>query len=99
MRSSDVAEPFRSDEPFWRSVVASLCALVALLAAAVVTGVAGRWGAVAFALPVLLIAVAARQARASTARTRPTFATSQEWRDAERQAVAAAIARGGRRPR
>src|SRR3954453_398829 len=99
MRSSDVAEPFRSDEPFWRPWGGSLCALVALLAAAVVTGVAGRWGAVAFALPVLLIAVAARQGRASTGRPRPTFATSQEWRDAERQAVAAALARGGRRPR
>jgi len=50
MRSSDVAEPFRSDEAFWRSVVASLFALVAVLAAAIATGLAGRWGAVAAAL-------------------------------------------------
>jgi len=98
MRSSDVAEPFRSDAQFWRSVVASMFALVTVLAAALVTGLAGRWGAVAFAVPVLLMAVAAREAKASTARTRPTFATSQEWRDAERRAVAAALARGGRRP-
>jgi hypothetical protein len=98
MRSRDVVEPFRSDEAFWRSVAASLFALVTLLVAAVVTGLAGRPGAVAFALPVLLLAVAAREARASTARTRPTFATSQEWREAERRAVAAALARGGRRP-
>ena len=98
MRSSDVAEPFRSDDQFWRSVAASLFALVTVLAAALVTGLVGRWGVVAFAVPVLLLLIAAREARASTARTRPTFATAQEWREAERRAVAAALARGGRRP-
>ena len=98
MKSRDVAEPFRSNDEFWRSVTASLFALVTLLAAALATGFAGRWGAVAFAVPLLLLASAARQAKASTAHTRPTFATKQQWRDAERQAVAAALARGGRRP-
>jgi hypothetical protein len=98
MQSRDVAEPFRSNEKFWHSVTASLFALVTLLAAALATGFAGRWGAAAFAVPVLLLAAAARAAKASTADTRPTFATKQEWRDAERQAVAAALARGGRRP-
>jgi len=47
---------------------------------------------------VLLLGVAMRNARASTAATRPMFATRVEWRDAERQAVAAALARAGRRP-
>ena len=98
MRSREVAEPFRSDDRFWRSVSASLFALVTLLAAALATGLAGRWGALAFAVPVLLIGVAARNAKASTATTRPRFATHDEWRDAERQAVAAALARAGRRP-
>jgi len=97
MRSTDVAEPFRSDDRFWRSVASSLLALLTLLAAAVITGLAGRWAAVAFIVPVLLVANAAREARASTARTRPTFATKEEWREAERRAVAAALARGGRR--
>lgn len=99
MRSSEVAEPFRSDDRFWRSVTASVFALVTLLAAAVVTGLIGGWGTIAFAVPLLLLAVAAREARASTARTRPTFATRDEWRDAERGAVAAALVRGGRRYR
>ena len=48
MRSSEVAEPFRSDDRFWRSVTASVFALVTLLAAAVVTGFVGGWGALAF---------------------------------------------------
>ena len=99
MRSTEVAEPFRSDDAFWRSVTASVFALVTLLAAAVVTGVVGSWGAFAFAVPVLLVGVAARNAKASTAATRPMFMTRDQWRDAERQAVAAALARGGRRPR
>lgn len=41
---AEVAEPFRSDDQFWRSVAASLFALVTLLAAAIVTGVVGAWG-------------------------------------------------------
>jgi len=97
MSSREVAEPFRSNDRFWRSVTASLFALVTLLAAGVVTGLVGGWGAVAFVLPVLLLAIAARNAKASTASTRPTFATRDEWRDAERQAVAAALMRAGRR--
>jgi hypothetical protein len=99
MRSREVAEPFRSDHRFWRSVAASVFALVTLLAAGVVSRLVGAWGAAAFALPLLLLAAAARNARASTAATRPTFATRDEWRDAERQAVAAALMRGGRRYR
>jgi len=99
MPASEVAEPFRSDDQFWRSVTASLFALVALLAAALATGIAGSWGAVAFVLPVVLLAVATRAAKASTTRTQPTFASKKEWREAERQAVAAAIVRGGRRPK
>jgi len=98
MPSSEVAEPFRSDDRFWHSVTASLFALMTVLAAALLTGMFGRWGAAAFVVPVLLLVVAARDAKASTARTRPTFATTEEWRDAERRAVAAALARAGRRP-
>ena len=98
MPASEVAEPFRSDDPFWHSITASLFGLLTLLAAALATGLAGRWGAVAFVVPVALLAVAARSARASTARTRPMFATREQWRDAERRAVAAALARAGRRP-
>jgi hypothetical protein len=98
MWSGEVDEPFRSDARFWRCVWLSLTALVAVVAAAVVTGVAGRWGAALFAVPVLLLAFAARDARASSAATRPTFPTREEWRDAERRAVASALARGARRP-
>src|SRR3954463_11306374 len=98
MRSSEVAEPFRSDDRFWRSVTASVFALVTLLAAAVVTGLVGGWGALAFAVPVLLLGGAARNPGASPAATRPMFAPRDEWRGAERQAVAAALARACRRP-
>lgn len=98
MRRNEVAEPFRSDDRFWRSVTTSVFALVTLPAAAAVTGVVGAWGAMTFVVPAALVAVAARNARASTALTRPTFASRDEWRDAERRAVAAALARGGRRP-
>jgi hypothetical protein len=98
MWSGEVEEPFRSDARFWRCVVVSLVAFGTVVAAAVVTGVAGRWGAALFVVPILLLAVAARDARASSAATRPMFATREAWRDAERRAVAAALARGARRP-
>src|SRR5438270_6351098 len=98
MWSGEVEEPFRSDARFWRCVVVSLVAFVTVVAAAVVTGVAGRWGAALFVVPVVLLAAAARDARASTAATGPTFATKDAWREAERRAVASALARGARRP-
>jgi hypothetical protein len=96
--SSEVDEPFRSDERFWRSVAASLLALVAVPVAVTLTVLLGPIAAAAFVVPALLLAVAGREARASTAASRPRFATRDEWRDAERRAVAAALARGARRP-
>ena len=87
-----------SNDDFWRSVSTSLFAGLTVLAAAAATGLVGGWGAVLFVLPVVLLLLAARAARASTAVTRPTFASAEQWSDAERRAVAAALARAGRRP-
>lgn len=86
-----VDSPFREDPEFWGSVGRSVDALLALVAATVLVVVLGAWAALAFLVPALLLAVSARDARSSSARTRPQFASRGEWRDAERQAVAAAI--------
>lgn len=99
MRSADVEEPFHSDDRFWRSVAASLLALVTIIAATAVTAFVGRWGVLVFVVPLALLVMAGRDARASTALSRPTFQTRADWRAAERRAVAAALVRGARRTR
>jgi hypothetical protein len=86
-----VAAPFRDDPRFWASVGRSADALVTLVIATVLVAVFGGYAAVAFVIPVVLLVMGGRDARVSTARTRPLFATRGEWRAAERQAVAAAI--------
>jgi len=92
-----VEEPFRSDRRFWQSVAASLASLVAGAATALAVALGGHALAVLAVAPVVLLGVAAGEARASTARTRPQFASRAQWRDAERRAVAAALGFGGRR--
>jgi hypothetical protein len=94
-----VAEPFRSDERFWSSVAASMDAFLALVVSVTVFAVVGGWSAAMFVAPAALLARAARHGRASSARTRPTFASKQDWRDAERQAVATAMRGALTRPR
>lgn len=86
-----VDAPFRDDPQFWASVGRSVDALLTLVAATVLAVVLGAWAALAFVVPVLLLAASARDARSSSGRTRAAFASRNEWRDAERQAVAAAI--------
>lgn len=85
--TSDTPEPFAGNADFWRSVGASVDALLAFVAAAVVTILAGPLGAVAFALPIALLIRAAVTGRRSEGQTRPNFADRNEWRLAERQAV------------
>ena len=100
-----VAEPFRSDPDFWRSLCASADAVV-LLALAVAVAVALRlFGApvglvwLPFVLPaVLLVRAAAAGSRFHRAQEpRPavvdTVHGELSWRDAERSAVAAAFGR------
>ena len=91
MRSDRVSEPFRSDRQFWRSLRASIAALVALVAASVVFFLAGGAAAAVYVVPLILMAMAAMLARSSSAATRPQFATREQWRDAEREAVARAL--------
>ena len=91
MWAANVEEPFRDDPQFWASVGLSTDALWTLVIATVLVVLLGPIAAIAFVVPVLLLVVSARDARASTARTRPLFADHNEWRDAERRAVAAAI--------
>jgi hypothetical protein len=86
-----VQDPFREDPEFWASVGRSTDALLALLVATVLVVVVSPWAAIAFVVPAVLLVLSARDARSSSARTRQQFASRIEWRDAERQAVAAAI--------
>ena len=86
-----VTAPFRDDSRFWSSVGRSADAFWMLVIATVLVVTLGGYAAVAFVVPVVLLALSARDARASSARSRPLFATQQEWREAERQAVATAI--------
>ena len=86
-----VQDPFREDPEFWASVGRSADALVALVVATVLVVVVSPWAAVAFVVPAALLVLSGRDARSSSARTRPQFASRIEWRNAERQAVAAAI--------
>jgi hypothetical protein len=89
--TSKVEAPFRDDASFWASVGRSADALWALLIATVLVATSGAYAAIAFFGPAVLLVVSGRDARASSARTRPMFSTRDEWRTAERQAVAAAL--------
>lgn len=89
--TAKVEAPFRDDPRFWASVGLSADALWTLVIATALVVIVGAWAAVAFIGPVLLLITSGRDARASSAQTRPLFATRDEWRAAERQAVAAAL--------
>jgi hypothetical protein len=91
-----VAEPFSSDAGFWASLAASADALLGLVAAAgsgviLVLSGDGAWSAVPFVVPAGLALRAAAIGRVSSRRSRQSFATTREWRDAEREAVALAF--------
>lgn len=100
-----VAEPFRSDPQFWRSVCASADAgvlLVVAIAAAVVLRLTGA-GTVVVLAPFTLPGVFLVQAAASSSRFHrghqplpalvDTAQGERSWRDAERIAVAAVFGR------
>ena len=89
--TSEVDAPFRDDPLFWASVGHSADALWTLVIATVLVVSAGAYAAIAFVGPAVLLIVGGRDARASSAGTRPSFATRDEWRAAERRAVAAAL--------
>lgn len=96
--ADSVAEPFRSDRDFWSSLAASADALVTLAAAiavAVALVLTGEriWSFLPFAVPVALIVRAALIARASSRRNQQAFTDRKQWRDAEREAVAAVFFR------
>jgi hypothetical protein len=91
MWSERVGEPFRSNRSFWRSLSASLAAVVTLVVASVVSALIGGVATIAYAVPLVLLAVAAGLARSSSTATRPQFASREQWRDAEREAVASAL--------
>jgi hypothetical protein len=94
----DIAEPFRGDDRFWRSVAASadaVAALVFAIAAAVALklGVGGAWSFTPFVVPAVFLVRAGLAGRASSNESRASFATEDEWRDAERAAVAQVFGR------
>ncbi|MFL6238062.1 MAG: hypothetical protein ACJ735_01025 [Actinomycetes bacterium] len=93
MLGDEVAEPFRSDERFWRSVSASadaVAALVLAVAAALTIELTagGAWCAVPFAVPTVFLVRAGRAGRASAHQSQASFGSEAEWRNAEREAVA-----------
>lgn len=83
--------PFRDDPRFWTSVGRSADALWTLVIATALVVLLGPYAAVAFVVPILLMVISGRDARASATDSRATFASRDEWRAAERQAVAAAL--------
>ena len=89
--TTKVGDPFRDDPRFWRAVGLSVDALLAMVLVVVLSAFFGTIALVSLVLPVALLVVAAVDGRASTAQTRPAFADRVAWRDAERQAVAAAL--------
>ncbi len=91
--SSNAPEPFAGNGEFWRSVAASVDALLALIAATLIVVFAGAWGALAFAIPIGLLVYAAITGRRSEHETMPQFADRAAWRLAERQAVGAVLGR------
>lgn len=91
MWSDRVSEPFRSNRLFWWSLSASVASVVTLVLVSVVVATAGRAAGIAYVAPLTLLVVAARTARRSSAATRPQFASREQWRDAERGAVASAL--------
>lgn len=91
--AGDVAEPFRSDIDFWRSVAASADALLMLAAAAAVGAVLvltneAAWVLLPFAFPAGLMVRAGAVARISSRRNRGVFDDRRAWKQAERAAVA-----------
>jgi hypothetical protein len=96
--SDDVAEPFRSDRDFWASVAASADALLATVLAAVAATalaltVGDAWPLLPFVVPAGLLVHAARCGRLSARRSRDAFAGPEQWRAAERRAVAQVFGR------
>jgi fatty acid desaturase len=88
-----VDEPFSSDPDFWTAMAASADAFIALviaagIAVALALMVSGPWSLVAFVLPLPLLVRAAQVGRASSRRTKLAYASREDWRDSERQAVA-----------
>jgi hypothetical protein len=102
--ASEVAEPFRSDRDFWRSVAASADALITVVAAAVVAVALALahetgWALLPFAFPAALMVRAGLVSRGSSRRNQGAFADRRTWRDAERAAVAAVFFKVLRRHR
>lgn len=92
--TQQVDQPFRGDARFWTSVAASIAGLPTFVGAVTLHVVVGAVAAVSYVVPLTLLAVAAVTGRASSAATRPLFASDVDWQDAERRAVAAALVPG-----
>jgi hypothetical protein len=96
--TGDVAEPFRSDRDFWSSVSASADALLTMVlaaaaAVALALTVGPMWSPLPFIAPFVLLVRAGLSGRASAQRSREAFPGTQQWRQAERQAVAKVFGR------
>jgi hypothetical protein len=88
-----VAAPF-VDPDFRRSILASVAGFVLALMATGLTLAFGPPAVVAYLAAAGLLVWAALTGRRSSARSRACFATRVEWKQAERQAVAAVLSSG-----
>ena len=87
-----VDEPFRADGGFWLAITLNLAALATIVVVAVVNAfVDSPIARASVVIPLLLLLTAAAVSHAATQRTRPLFAGADDWRQAERRAVAAAL--------
>ncbi len=90
--SANAPEPFAGNAEFWRSVGASVDALLAQIVVTAVVTFAGPWAAVTEIVPAGLLLIALVSGRRSERETRPQFATHDAWRRAERDAVGSVLA-------
>ncbi len=94
-----VAEPFGSDRDFWRSVGASIDALLLLGFVTVLVVVFGAIAAIGYLAPLAMLVRAGVLGRRSAGRSQSQFEDRRAWKLAERQAVAAALPGAFLRPR
>jgi hypothetical protein len=91
-----VGAPFVDDPDFRRAIVASVGGLLLGLVATALTLAFGPVAALTYLAAAALLVWAAQAGRRSSTRSREFFATRPEWKQAERDAVAAVLIRPAR---
>jgi hypothetical protein len=98
-RETSITAPFVDDPDFRRSVTASVGGLLLALIATGLTIAFGPLAAIGYLAAAASLGWAAVFGRRSSDRSRKSFASRGEWKQAERQAVAAMLTSAFVRPR